>query len=341
MTHRKPYIRGPTKPGTPSELSAWLPDPNSRRVQAAALTAFLLLMLYPFDIGKNRLVWDRICDAGHFSLMLVVGLLLNRVIRRRSWAKKYGPLVIVFAGIFLAILVEVVQPYFRRERSAMDALFGSLGSIGAVVLISGFRLTFSRSRAIYSLAICGVLQLLLLLPVIPAWKALQWRDEHFPVLADFEEPEQLLMWEPIDETDTTMKVSTVRSSQGSRSLLVESAPYTWGGVEFRGSEQHAETFSNLVFDVFSPSVPPLPFEVRIDDDQDCSVFENRFNRTFTLKSGWNSVRIPVAEIEHGPRDHLLHLHHIRRILFFTTQVSSMTRWNLDSVRFEVTVHGAV
>ncbi len=50
-------------------------------------------------------------------------------------------------------------------------------------------------------------------------------------------------------------------------------------------------------------------------------YANRFNGQAVLASGWNTITVPMKEIENGPKNRHMDLAHIRELGFFVVEQS--------------------
>ena len=165
-----------------------------------------------------------------------------------------------------------------------------------------------------------------------------WRTRHFPLLADFESDDELRLWEcsALDERtfmDSAMLASPLHAAHGGHSLLVRTAPAAWPGVRLLCADQDWRGYGALAFDVFTPD-EPFDLGIRIDDDASQGGHDARFNHTVPVQHGWNHIRIPLAEIEHGPHARALRMSAIRRVVFFRDHPTDRRSFFLDYLRLE-------
>jgi hypothetical protein len=133
--------------------------------------------------------------------------------------------------------------------------------------------------------------------------------------------------------DTAMSRRAEYASRGTHSLFVQTAPGEWPGVRLICDDQDWTGYGALAFDFFNGGTP-FDFALRIDDDDAQGGHENRFNRALPLQHGWNHFRIPLTEIERGPRARTLHMNAIRRVVFFRDHPRDGRVVWLDYIRLE-------
>ncbi|HQH28059.1 MAG TPA: carbohydrate binding domain-containing protein, partial [Oligoflexia bacterium] len=135
--------------------------------------------------------------------------------------------------------------------------------------------------------------------------------------ADFETPEQALLWAPIHYGNgfTEIRISSRQAADGRSSLAITGGGGTWRGAEYDAGERDWSKYGQLVLRAYNPHAHPLVLSLRIDDMRKDPSYTERFNKSITLTSHWNEIRIPMAEIFAGPHDGKLDLEHVKRLLF--------------------------
>lgn len=216
----------------------------------------------------------------HVLLFAALAWIWGRILPkgRRGWAL-WVALALISAG------VEWIQPRMGRSKELMDWLYGA----GGAACICGtwhwrWRLGFRWT---------GVL-VLCLFP--PTWEMAMVRAEtrSFPVLA-----------EPGDWW----------AGRGWSLNGVRLSPACRDGFRFERAASHGEERAvyypgifrvpacpdwrgtkALQAELFWPDRDPAVFAIRVDDQPGNPPYSERFQREFTVTQGWNSVRIPAAEL---------------------------------------------
>lgn len=166
----------------------------SRRTRGRALglvTLVLVVALVPLLVPLPRSLdgrcWGTLLDLGHIPLFAALTLALWGVLRG-PW---YRPVAI---AIFVAGLVEIVQPHVGRTGDLLDFLRGGAAALAAGVAVRACQGPRTPARlALHALAALVVLAW----PVGSAGPRLldayeEWRS--FPILADFTAPRRMLRW---------------------------------------------------------------------------------------------------------------------------------------------------
>lgn len=296
-----------------------------------------IVMLIPIHFPIYEAFLERLMDPMHIvffggvTWLLTVGNPLGIVGHRPRLV------IAMLLATGLAVAVEVIQPLTGRQESFDDFRDGMFG-----ILLVGSALwqpLVRRSRA-FVMAWSGVALLLAGIGLHPAWmeaRGLIWRARHFPLLADFESDDEMRLWvssglNPFPMMDTAMSRRPEHASHGAYSLIVQTAPGSWPGVRLICDGQDWTGYTALAFDIFNGETP-FDFALRIDDDHEGD-HNTRFNRALPLQHGWNHFRIPLSEIEHGPRGRPLHMNAIHRVVFFRDHPREGRVVWLDYVRLE-------
>ena len=303
--------------------------------------AFILgavAMLVPIRIQNNSGFWDRVMDPLHTPFFGALTWLFTAANPLGIVGRRPRLVVAIVLTLLAAAAVEIIQPLTGRQESWLDFWDGVLG-----VVLAGTLLWHPQAQRSGGFIFGWIVALLAAaaLALQPAWKearALLWRARHFPVLADFESDDEMRLWVCAGLDDRTlmesaMVVSPLHASHSGHSLLVRTAPAAWPGVRLLCADQDWRGYAALAFDIFTPD-DPFDLALRIDDAAARGGHDTRFNRTLPVQRGWNHFRIPLAEIEHGPRARALRISAIRRVVFFRDHPSDGRAFFLDYLRLE-------
>jgi hypothetical protein len=297
-----------------------------------------VVMLIPFHFPVYEAFLERLLDPMHIvffggvTWLLTVGNPLGIVGHR----PRLVCAMLLAAGV--AATVEIIQPLTGRQESFEDLRDGIFG----ILLVgSAMWLPFARRSRAFVAAWSAAALFLVVIGLQPAWqeaRGLIWRARHFPVLADFESTDEMRLWDssglnPSPQMDTAMSRRPEHPSHGTYSLIVQTAPGPWPGVRLICDDQDWTGYATLAFDIFNGDIP-FDFALRIDDDDAQGGHDTRFNRALPLQRGWNRFRIPLTEVEHGPRARTLHMNAIRRVVFFRDHPREGHVVWLDYVRLE-------
>jgi hypothetical protein len=88
-------------------------------------------------------------------------------------------------------------------------------------------------------------------------------------------------------------------------------------------------------DLFWPAPEPVGFAIRVDDHSGYPAAAERFQREFSITQGWNSVRIPAAELGRTSGGRPLRLESIRQWGVFLVSDKPLDYFLLGAVSLEL------
>lgn len=137
------------------------------------------------------------------------------------------------------------------------------------------------------------------------------------ILADFESDAELdqFHW----KCHTLFSLSEEHVSHGSSSLRMELFPDEYPGIAPMVSNIDWRGFSTFGFDVYNAEKDPVPLTVRIDDRKDYPDYGDRYNRTFFLAPGKNTIVLHLKDLRTAGTARALNLKNIYRVLMFVTR----------------------
>ncbi|MFN8390967.1 MAG: VanZ family protein [Bdellovibrionota bacterium] len=324
-----------SKPTDSARPPAWLVRYTPAQIGIGFLLLTLVACFVPLDFGKESYVFQRISDAFHFPLFgLLTGALVYGL-RPRCRTLVRAVLLASAVTIVAAAFIELVQPFFGRSQSSTDMVNGMLGT-GAAAL----GILLYRPGSVARMLTWGVVSLVglaaVLIPAATELVALRRQRSIMPTIADFEDRLDLQFWEPISEDAPVEKVHRVPvtaaetdSQLGRSALRIDTVSNKYSGAELRLHGMSWKGHRELVF--FAASDVPSTLLVRIDDFEDCSEYDSRYNGTFDLHTGWNEIHIPIAEIEASPSGRTLTVDHLKRMLFFVEHPQGTLSLTLDQL----------
>ncbi len=300
-------------------------------VVAGVLLAFPLL---PLGSNRDSPLMRAVFDAGHFPLLAVFTAVCFTLLAGGRLARfRLGAAVAL--GLLAALAVELIQPWIDRTSSVRDFLIGLLGVFTTATAVWVWRRPGVGLRLLHVFVV-AILAMMVLRPTWHEFEAARWRRQHFPLLADFEDSVELRLWSPRGNrllVPSTMTPNLTRSSSGEGSLQIQTARGQYGGALYTAGRQDWQGFGSLVFDLYNPG-EAFSFLLRIDDSGDCTERESRFNRDFTVETGWSSVRVALSDVREGPERRELKMSEITRVIFLARRSPTARIFYLDHVRLE-------
>jgi len=290
-----------------------------RVIAACAIALLLALIVYPPALPSTAWMGG-VHDAGHVLVFAVITALLCVILRPRG-----ARLAVIAAMIvLLAAGTELAQGRF----GVGDATFGDFGRdlLGGAV---GVTLWFAATRRLPALHLVAALALLAgLLPLARIGWAYAQRADAPHVIWD----PRRATWDVFIESPRTGTFSKLPDGQGVRFVA---GTDSYAGIVIREPPPDWRGFDALIVSVANPGSRALSLNVRIDDLPRDTDYEDRFNRERVLPPGaalrW---RIPLAEIEQGPRGRPLGLSHITRVVIFLSPGYRGAEFDLRDVRLE-------
>ncbi len=200
---------------------------------------------------------------------------------------------------------------------------------GSVVLC--WRMAYSATRLkIRFLIVLGTgLVLLNLLPIGMVAFDVYSAYKSFPLLAGFESRFELERW----AGDASLRQDDFVAIQGKYSAKVELTTKQYSGVSLHYFPGDWSGWNRLVFSVYNPGAL-LELHYRVHDNLhrgDNQTYDNRFNGSTVLQSGWNEVIISMDDILNGPRGRQMDLTKIRGFGIFVIRQSENRTIYLDNV----------
>lgn len=291
-----------------------------------------ILLFYNFD-KSHSLVVDSFLGFGHVPLFCVVTAMILWVIDWKNWPATTTSNYIL-AGVIswaLAVLTEALQQ-LTPERSFQvgDIIHDLMGSLFFLLIAYQYKRNM-RQRMLLSMNIMAAALLLFAsLPVIATALDELRSKRDFPLLASFEMRGEMKRWK-IDEVNDR---SHLHATQGNRSLRIELTPGLYPGASFNHPPRDWRGYDTLRFDAFLEGENPLPFTVRINDLAHNEEYDDRYNRTFTLKPGPNQVNISLSDVEHAPKGRLMDMERIAMICIFSYKLQEQRTVYFDNFRLD-------
>jgi hypothetical protein len=154
------------------------------------------------------------------------------------------------------------------------------------------------------------------------------------VLFDFESEAELnyLHW----KCHALLSLSPEHATHGKQSLRMELFPDEYSGFAPMIENTDWRGYETFCFDIYNRQGRPVPLTVRIDDKKDYPDYDDRYNKTFVLKPGLNTVSIPLCSLMTSGTRGNLNLGTIYRVIVFLVRPEERTVLNFDY--FRVTNH---
>ena len=242
-----------------------------------------------------------------------------------GWVGK--SLLLVFA---LGLLVELIQGgLVGRTVSLLDVVRDLVGAMLALIFLGWQEAGRKRN---YLLIIAGLIVLVAITPlslaVIDEYKA----KAALPILGDFETSLELGRWE--SDGELTLVSEPVRHGKGALAVELSTAAYSGLSLQYFPSDWRGMKYLQMAIN--NQQNQELSITIRIHDNQHAEqeeqLYSDRFNRSFSLKPGWNEIEISLADIENAPTKRAMDIDMIRNMRIFVVRQREPKNIVIDFVR---------
>lgn len=150
------------------------------------------------------------------------------------------------------------------------------------------------------------------------------------ILFDFESDSELdqFHW----KCHTLFSLSGEHISHGRQSLKMVLFPDEYPGIAPMISNTDWRGFRSFGFDVYNAEKTRVPLTVRIDDRKDYPEYRDRYNKTYSLAPGQNTIIIPLKDLATTGSGRTLNLKNIYRILMFVVKPQRKIILHFDYLR---------
>jgi VanZ family protein len=294
---------------------------------------FLLSVCLAFFsfIPQTGFVYPHLVNSGHAFVFGLGAYLLMLIFSTPSAYKQ-----VLFWAIFaflLGVLVELLQPYFGRQRSIVDAYYDLLGSVAAACWFISSSSHFSQSRRFY-FRLFAVLLILSSL-VYPGYRLYIQKqvDQNEPVIANFES----FWWANIMWANNKARLERVKAPKDwSNESWVGRITFTKGarypGISFAYIRPDWRSYDYLEFDLYSTHTTDFSLALRVHDLEHQNQHHDRYNKLLAIKPGFNFYSISIADIKESPRTRELDLMQVKDLMLFISRPVDDMILYVDNIR---------
>lgn len=297
----------------------------------AILLAVLLLVGGPGYRSPRSLLaaWD----LGHVVAFFLWSYLLIawNPVRETSTARQWG-ITLAFCAVAGAA-TEGIQALLGGDVSFRDLLRDIAGGVIAMSWSSPSSSVLPGKLRRAAKTFAAILLLVACLPLAVALSDEEIARFQFPALSDFETPFETGRW----EGNARFSLDRTVASHGKASLRVEMNPSLFSGVAFVYFPRNWSGFRILRMDAFNPSPEVVDITCRIHDqrhDEGEQRYEDRYNKVFHIRPGWNGIRVDLGEVSGAPVGRTMDLGKIRAVGIFGTRLAAPRIIFLDNLRLE-------
>ncbi len=315
------------------------PNASAARMKWVVLILFGLAssLFIPAPLRVNSAFVKALIDLVHLPLFAAITLcffILAHNMFGLTRARAF--LVTVVMAVAFAGGSELLQGLLGRDPSWGD-FANNLSAM--VIALTGIRMGIAWESGErwkrWGMAFGGALALgvtLAMISPVRAATAVRRQGLRFPVLGEFEEDWELLLWRAQGELkgrQTTVARSSEHAASGTHSLELRMAAAPWAGVHLLSSNSDWSRFSALRLEVFNPG-EAFELGIRLDTDDG-----GRFSGILALGRGTNACVLPLNQLQSSTsataKDSL---HRVARLVLHGGAASVARTLFLDDVRLE-------
>ena len=293
-------------------------------------TGSVLLFLGGPDYYSSR-SYKHCWDIGHIIYFaLFAGLFARwRFIAAMSVAGQWATTLLV--SLLLGACIELAQYDTARTPDIADVLRDLTGSLVALSFgPPGLRLQPVRLRRALQVSVF----MLLVIQLVPIARSLI--DEaiarrQYPVLSDFETAFEVDRW----VGSAGRSIQAMPSISPGNLLKLSLGTDRYSGAELKYFDGDWSSFRTLDFRLYNPDEEPLKITCRIHDLRHLDgkeEYEDRFNRRYLLRKGWNDIEVDLEEVKESPAGRRMDMSNIRGLGLFVTSLPAPRVVYLDNVR---------
>jgi hypothetical protein len=214
-----------------------------------------------------------------------------------------------------------------------DLFRNIIGAMVCICFLLPSRKTISK-RTLLILQSCTVILVVSqIYPVIIAFTDEYIARRQFPELSGFETPFEIQRWS--GGADFTIDEKIKHTGKASMKVILSTDKYSGAGLQYFPRDW--EGFRYFQFAVFNPSSEGISITCRIHDkkhtEQD-QRYEDRFNQTFSIPQGWNTITVSLKDIRHAPKNRQMNMNEILNVSFFATSLPYQRIIYIDDVKLD-------
>ena len=283
------------------------------------------------DYESHRIV-KAIWDLGHVFLFTGVAYILINNGLLRKYSQFYSLVIVVFASLFIGLVIEGLQLLVGRSFELADVLSDLYGALIGY-LLGNFSLVSSKQRisSIFSIVVLLALSFTGLFRVV--FDEVKMYEE-FPILADFESTFELTRW---DVNLAELSISSKHTRHGLRALRVEFLPGEYPDITLQHFPRNWQGYKTITFSLYNQYTKSINIELKVYDKQNIRngyLYKDRFNKELVVNPGWNDFNIALSDVLTSPADRIMDSQNIKSLSLFLHQTTKVITLYLDSLMLQ-------
>ncbi len=293
---------------------------NTNRIFVILFSLFIIYLVFflKLDITRYRSV-QQIWNLGHVFLFIGFSYLIIKTVFKRSQFSVYTQFAVIsISSVLLGILIEYLQTFTGRDKSSYDVLLDWVGAYIGFVIFSYALVKASRLARISFRAGVVILTFLSLIPMLNIVIDDIQQRKQFPILIANESVREFSRF----QTNNARLNFVVNNSDKPKLLRIDFSPGQYPTANLGYFNQNWSDYRYLSFEVFSP-IPISSLNVRIHDQRhelSGYRYQDRFNHSIQLSSGWNKIKISLAKVKKAPLNRDMNMHKINKLMFFKVKL---------------------
>ena len=289
--------------------------------------AFFLVL---FSSLPNRgLVFPQLINSGHAFVFFCANLFLLRLLLGLFGTFKQISFISIFS-ITVGLAIELVQPYFGRDKSILDFSYDVLGVTFSALFFAQKSASATKIKVLLLSMFVGISSF------IPLYKMeLWWKVNQSPALLNFERSwEDQVYSLDKDVSLQKIKASKLFNAEGHAGKLIINSAEMYAGLSLNHAKHDWSEYSTLSWEMVSLYDRPISLTLRVHDLIHNYEFSDRFNETFTVVPGLNSFKVDLNRIKTAPVSREMRMDQIRNIKFFLIQPEMNTILYIDNIQLQ-------
>jgi VanZ family protein len=279
------------------------------------------------SIRSIKYLWN----FGHiiFYCILSYVLLLNwNKLKLKSYHRQIFWILII--TLCFGLIVEFIQAGINRTPDIGDLARNFMGSFIALLFFAPKKNGVDFYKLCVSKFILIIIILFQIVPVINLIRDEQNAKIEFPILSGFESKLELTRWQGDSEFILSNKIKTLGES--SLKIFLNTSKYS--GISLKYFPKNWSTYNILSYKIYNPQNDFLKLTCRIHDKKHIEseqVYSDRFNRTYTIFKGWNTMEINLNDVRNAPFKRKMDMNNIYGFGIFVISQKETKTIYLDDV----------
>jgi hypothetical protein len=242
---------------------------------------------------------------------------------------QYGLLILL--ALVTGIAIELLQIQFSRIPE-----FGDIwrNILGCLVGLTFFSASIKRLPIKFVWLMKSIIIILVLIQFAAPAKALTDEiiaREQFPLLSGFETPFETDRW----TADNGIKRIDQRAYEGRYAASVLLTTEQFSGMSLKYFQGNWQQYQFLQFAIYNSDDQELSLICRINDGehyQNNQSFQDRYNKKYALKPGWNLIKISLDEVVSAPVGRKMNMNNIHDLIIFASYLTESTTILIDDAK---------